>query len=38
VLLGADLADVPWRSNNETINLSTRAGVARLDGLIGLKA
>lgn len=33
-----DLADVPWRqSNQHTISVSTRAGVARLDGLIGMK-
>ncbi|WP_245155880.1 transcriptional regulator [Nocardioides sp. 503] len=33
-----DLADVPWRqSNARTISVSTRAGVARLDALIGLK-
>jgi len=34
-----DLADVPWRqSNRHHISVSTRAGVARLDELIGLKA
>jgi hypothetical protein len=34
-----DLVDVPWRqSNHKTISVSTRAGVARLDELIGLKA
>jgi hypothetical protein len=33
-----DLVDVPWRqSNHETISVSTRAAVARLDTLIGLK-
>jgi len=33
-----DLADVPWRqSNHKTISVSTRAGVGRLDDLIGLK-
>jgi hypothetical protein len=33
-----DLAEVPWRqSNRTTISVSTRAGVARLDALIGLK-
>ena len=33
-----DLADVPWRQSNwKTISVSTRAGVARLDSLIGLK-
>ncbi|WP_309647505.1 transcriptional regulator [Nocardioides sp.] len=33
-----DLVDVPWRrSNRHHISVSTRAGVARLDGLIGLK-
>ncbi|MDO9497411.1 MAG: transcriptional regulator [Nocardioides sp.] len=33
-----DLADVPWRQSNvHDISVSTRAGVARLDGLIGLK-
>ncbi len=33
------LADVPWRqSNAKTISVSTRAGVARLDALIGPKA
>ena len=33
-----DLVDVPWRqSNRKTISVSTRAGVARLDELIGLK-
>lgn len=32
------LVDVPWRqSNHKTISVSTRAGVARLDELIGLK-
>jgi hypothetical protein len=34
-----DLADVPWRqSNHKTISVSTRAGVARLDELIGPEA
>ena len=34
-----DLVEVPWRqSNAKTISVSTRAGVARLDALIGLKA
>lgn len=34
-----DLVDVAWRqSNHKTISVSTRAGVARLDELIGLKA
>ena len=33
-----DLVGVPWRqSNHKTISVSTRAGVARLDELIGLK-
>jgi intein/homing endonuclease len=33
-----DLLDVPWRqSNRNTISVSTRAGVARLDELIGPK-
>lgn len=33
-----DLVGVPWRkSNAKTISVSTRAGVARLDELIGLK-
>ena len=33
-----DLVDVPWRrSDRRTISVSTRAGVARLDELIGLK-
>jgi hypothetical protein len=33
-----DLVDVPWRqSNHQTISVSTRAAVARLDGLIGPK-
>jgi hypothetical protein len=33
-----DLVDTPWRqSNHKTISVSTRAGVARLDELIGLK-
>jgi hypothetical protein len=36
---GLDLVDVPWRqSNHKTISVSTRAGVARLDELIGLKS
>jgi hypothetical protein len=34
-----DLVDVPWRqSNAKTISVSTRAGVARLDELLGLKS
>ena len=34
-----DLVDVPWRqSNHYVISVSTRAGVARLDELIGLKS
>jgi hypothetical protein len=34
-----DLVDVPWRQSNwKTISVSTRAGVARLDELIGLKS
>ena len=34
-----DLVEIPWRqSNHQTISVSTRAGVARLDELIGLKA
>jgi len=33
-----DLADIPWRQSNRThISVSTRAGVAKLDDLIGLK-
>ncbi|CAI9419872.1 hypothetical protein HIDPHFAB_03910 [Nocardioides sp. T2.26MG-1] len=33
-----DLVDVPWRqSNHKTISVSTRAAVARLDTLIGMK-
>lgn len=33
-----DLVDVPWRqSNQKTISVSTRASVARLDTLIGMK-
>lgn len=33
-----DLAEVPWRQSNwDTISVSTRSGVARLDGLIGPK-
>ena len=33
-----DLVCVPWRqSNGKTISVSTRAAVARLDELIGLK-
>jgi hypothetical protein len=33
-----DLVDVPWRQSSwRTISVSTRAGVARLDELIGLK-
>jgi hypothetical protein len=34
-----DLLDIPWRhSNHKTVSVSTRAGVARLDELIGLKS
>lgn len=34
-----DLVEVPWRqSNHQTISVSTRAGVADLDLLIGLKS
>jgi hypothetical protein len=34
-----DLVDVPWRQSNwKTISVSTRAGVAGLDRLIGLKS
>jgi hypothetical protein len=34
-----DLVGVPWRkSNAKTISVSTRAGVARLDELIGPKS
>lgn len=34
-----DLVEVPWRqSAHRTISVSTRAGVARLDALIGLKS
>ena len=34
-----DLIDVPWRqSGHRTISVSTRAGVARLDELIGPKS
>jgi hypothetical protein len=33
-----DLVDVPWRQSSwTTISVSTRAGVARLDELLGLK-
>lgn len=33
-----DLVDIPWRQSNwNTISVSTRGGVARLDALIGLK-
>lgn len=33
-----DLVDIPWRQSNwKAISVSTRAGVARLDDLIGLK-
>jgi hypothetical protein len=33
-----DLLDVPWRASSwKTISVSTRAGVARLDELVGLK-
>lgn len=35
---GLDLVDVPWRASSTVhISVSTRAGVARLDELIGLK-
>ncbi|ANH40083.1 hypothetical protein I601_3678 [Nocardioides dokdonensis FR1436] len=34
-----DLVDVAWRrSSTTTISVSTRAGVARLDELVGLKS
>jgi hypothetical protein len=34
-----DLVGIPWRQSNwKTISVSTRAGVARLDQLIGLKS
>jgi hypothetical protein len=34
-----DLLDIPWRqTTRRTLSVSTRAGVARLDELIGLKA
>ncbi|WP_028650655.1 hypothetical protein [Nocardioides halotolerans] len=34
-----DLLDIPWRqSNRYVVSVSTRAGVARLDELIGLKS
>jgi hypothetical protein len=34
-----DLVDLPWRlSNRHTISVSTRAGVARLDALVGPKS
>jgi hypothetical protein len=34
-----DLVEIPWRqSNHDTISVSTRAGVARLDELIGPKS
>ena len=34
-----DLVEIPWRQSNwKTISVSTRAGVARLDELIGLKS
>ncbi len=34
-----DLVDVPWRrSNAKTLSVSTRAGVARLDELVGPKS
>jgi hypothetical protein len=34
-----DLVGIPWRrSNRKTLSVSTRAGVARLDELIGLKS
>lgn len=34
-----DLVEVPWRRSNwKTVSVSTRAGVARLDELIGLKS
>jgi hypothetical protein len=33
-----DLLSIPWRQSNwKTISVSTRAGVARLDELVGLK-
>lgn len=33
-----DMIDVPWRQSNwKTISVSTKAGVAKLDGLIGPK-
>jgi hypothetical protein len=33
-----DLLGIPWRQSNwKTISVSTRAGVARLDELVGLK-
>ena len=36
--MALDLAGIPWRrSNRKTISVSTRAGVARLDELIGRK-
>jgi hypothetical protein len=30
--------DIPWRSSGKTISVSTRAGVARLDEVVGPKA
>jgi hypothetical protein len=34
-----DLADTPWRQSNPyVVSVSTRASVAKLDGLIGLKS
>jgi hypothetical protein len=34
-----DLLDLPWRQSNwKTVSVSRREAVARLDGLIGLKA
>jgi hypothetical protein len=34
-----DLADIPWRRSSSThVSVSTRAGVARLDELIGQKS
>lgn len=34
-----DFLEIPWRrSNRKTLSVSTRAGVASLDELIGLKS
>jgi hypothetical protein len=34
-----ELLDISWRQSNwKTVSVSTRAGVARLDELIGIKA